>query len=154
MIRETMIDAERDYVDERLFGLNDMTFEEWERYQDFVIKYYGWYLSDGLYEEEYEDYESGKEYESSDEDDEWGGNCRSCLCNNDLCLSRVTSPRWHPGQNEDDKSDDENHDRVCLCDTTDFRVSACCFSNLGPECDGQCLPDGYDRWLEARRATL
>ena len=27
MIRETMIDAERDYVNERLCGVNDMTFD-------------------------------------------------------------------------------------------------------------------------------
>ena len=26
---KTTIDAERDYVDERLCGVNDMTFEEW-----------------------------------------------------------------------------------------------------------------------------
>ena len=39
MIRETMIEAESDYVDERLCGVNDMTFEEWERYQDYMIKY-------------------------------------------------------------------------------------------------------------------
>ena len=30
MIREMMIDAELYYVDERLCGVNDMTFEEWE----------------------------------------------------------------------------------------------------------------------------
>ena len=57
MIRETMIIAERDYVDERLCGVNDMTFEEWERYQDYMLKYYSGYFGDGLYEEEYEDYE-------------------------------------------------------------------------------------------------
>ena len=34
-----MIEAERDYVDERLCGVNDMTFEEWEHYQDYMIKY-------------------------------------------------------------------------------------------------------------------
>ena len=38
MIRETMIDAERDYVDERPCGVNDMTFEEWKRYQDYMIR--------------------------------------------------------------------------------------------------------------------
>ena len=54
-----MIDSERDYVDERLCGVNDMTFEEWERYQDYMIKYYGGYFGDGLYD--YEDYESNKE---------------------------------------------------------------------------------------------
>ena len=40
MIHETMIDAERDYVDERLCVVNDMTFEEWERYQDQMLRYY------------------------------------------------------------------------------------------------------------------
>ena len=29
MIREAMINAERNYVDERLCGVNDMTFEEY-----------------------------------------------------------------------------------------------------------------------------
>ena len=126
MICETMINTERDYVDERLCGVNNMTFEEWERYQDYMIKYYGGYLGDGLYE--YEDYESDKENdsseedESSDEDDEWDENRRSYPCNDDFCLSRVTSPGWHPGRNEDDESDDENHDRVCLCNPTDFRA--------------------------------
>ena len=59
MIRETKINLERDemYVDERLCGVNDMTFEEWERCQDYIIKYYGGYLGDGSYEEEYEDHE-------------------------------------------------------------------------------------------------
>ena len=92
-----------------------------------------WYFSDGLYEEEYEDYELDKEDDSSDEDEsldedessdkdnEWDENCRSCHYNNDFCLSRVTSPGGHPGQDEDDESDDDNHDRVCLCDPTDIR---------------------------------
>ena len=137
-----MIDSERDYADERLCGVNDMIFEEWERYQDYMIKYYGGYFSDGLYE--YEDHESNKgddsseEDESSDEDDE---NRRSCPCNNDLCLSRVTSPGWHPGQNDD---------HVCLCDPTDFNAGTCCCNYLGLECNGQCRPDGYDRWLYSR----
>ena len=98
MIRETKINLERDYVDERLCGVNDKTFEEWERYQDYMLKYYSGYLGDELCKEEYEDYESDKEDdsseedESSDKDDEWGENRRSCPCNDDLCLSRVTSP--------------------------------------------------------------
>ena len=85
MICETMIVGECDYVDERLCGVNDMTFEEWERYQDYVLKYYSGYFRDGLYEEEYEDYESDKEDESSDEDDEWDENRRSCSCNDEVC---------------------------------------------------------------------
>ena len=71
-----------------------MTFEEWERYQDYMLKYYSGYFDDGLYEEKYEDYESDKDDESSDEDDAWDKNRRSCSCN-DFCLSRATSPGWH-----------------------------------------------------------
>ena len=41
-----MIDAERDYVDERLCGVTDMTFEEWERYQDQMLRYYSVYQYD------------------------------------------------------------------------------------------------------------
>ena len=85
MIREMMIDAELYYVNERLCGVNDMTFEEWEHYQDYMIKYYHGYFGDGLYEEEYGD-------DSLGEDDEWDQNRRSCHCNDDFCLSRVTSP--------------------------------------------------------------
>ena len=46
MIRETKINLERDetYVDERLCGVNDMTFEEWKRYQDYMLKYYSGYF--------------------------------------------------------------------------------------------------------------
>ena len=101
-----MIDAECDYVDERLCGVNDMTFEEWERYQDQMLRYYSVYLYDnGLYEEENEN-DSSEEDESLDEDDEWDENRRSCHCNDDFCLSRVSSPGWHPGQDEDDEWDD------------------------------------------------
>ena len=62
----------------------------------------------------------------------WNENRRSCLCNDDLCLSRVTGPGWYSGQNEDyesdedNDSDDDNHDRVCLCDPTDFNAGTCC----------------------------
>ena len=81
MICEMMTDAERYYVDERLCGVNGMAFEEWERYQDYMIKYYGGYFGDGLYEEEYEDYESDKE-DSQDENDESDNDNhdRVCLC--------------------------------------------------------------------------
>ena len=48
------IDAERDYVDERLCGVNDMTFEEWLSCQDQMLRYYNTYQYDsGPYEEEY-----------------------------------------------------------------------------------------------------
>ena len=140
MIRETMIGAERDekYVNERLRGVNGITFEEWEQYQDQMLRYHNVYqYNNGPYE-----------------DDEWDENRRSCLCNDDLCLSRVTSPGWYSGQNEDDESDDDNHDRVCLCDPTDFNAGTCCCNYLGQECDGQCHPNGCDRWLEARRVTI
>ena len=104
MIRETMIDTERDYVDERLCGVNDMTLEEWEQYQDQMLRYYNVYqCGNGPYEED--------ENESSDEDDECDENRTSCHCNNDLSLSRVTSPGWHPGQ-----------------DPTDIRAGTCCFT--------------------------
>ena len=37
---KTAIDAEHDYLDERLCGVNDMTFEEWLSYQDQMLRYY------------------------------------------------------------------------------------------------------------------
>ena len=86
-----------------------------------MLRYYSGYLYDnGPYEEEDED-DSSEEDESSNEDDEWDENRRSCLCNDDLRLCKVTSPGWHPGQDEDDELDHDNHDRVCLCDPTDIR---------------------------------
>ena len=97
MIRETMI-----AVNERLCGVNDMTFEEWEQYQDQMLRYYNVYQYDNvLYKEDEND--SLEEEESSDEDHE---------------------------------SDDDNHDRVYLCDPTDFNAGTCCCSYLGLECDG------------------
>ena len=147
MTRETMIDAERDekYVNERLCGVNDMTFEEWEQYHNQMLRYYTVYQYDnGPYEEEDEN-DSSEEDESSDEDNEWDENRRSCHCNNDFCLSRVTSPGWHSRRNEDDESDDDNHDHVCLCNPSDFNAGTCCCNYSGLECDGQCHPNGYDR---------
>ena len=130
-----------------------MTFKEWEQYEDQMLKYYNVCQYDnGPYNEEDEN-ESSDKGESSDEDDEWNEN-RSCHCNDDLCLSRVTSPGWHPGQDEDDESDEDNDDRVCLCDPTDIREGTCCCNRLGLRCNGKCRSDGYDRWLETRRATL
>ena len=52
------------------------------------------------------------------------------------------------------ESDDDNHDCVCLCDPTDISEGTCCCNHLGLRCNGKCRPDGYDRWLEARRASL
>ena len=47
-----MIDEERDYVDERLCGVNNMTFKEWECYQDQMLRYYSVYQYDNeLYRE-------------------------------------------------------------------------------------------------------
>ena len=63
MTRETMINAECDYVDKRLCGVNDMTFKEW-------IKYYSTYQYDsGPYEEEEDEDDSSEDSsdESSDE---------------------------------------------------------------------------------------
>ena len=34
------------HVDERLCCVNDMTFEEWERYQDQMLRYYSVYQYD------------------------------------------------------------------------------------------------------------
>ena len=108
----------------------------------------------GPYEEGDEN-DSSEEDESLDEDDEWDENRRSCHCNDDFCLSRVTCPGWHPGQDEDHESDDDNHDRVCLCDPAGIRESTtCCCNHLGLRCNGKCRPDEYDRWLEARQVTL
>ena len=62
-----------------------------------MLRCYNVYQYDnGPYEEEYEN-------ESSDEDDEWDKNRRSCHCNDVLCLS--TSPGWQRGQDKDDESD-------------------------------------------------
>ena len=113
--------------------------------------------SDARYHSTYQ-YDSGSyendEDKSSDEDDEWDENRRSCHCNDDFCLSRVSGIEWHPGLYEDDESDDDNNDRVCLCDPTHINAGTCCCNYLGLECDGQCHPNGYDRWLEARQVTL
>ena len=81
MIRETMINAERDYVDERPRGVNDITFEEWLSYQDQMLRCYSVYQYDnGPYEEE--DDEDDSSDESSEEDDEWDddNDDRVCLC--------------------------------------------------------------------------
>ena len=77
-------------------------------------------------------------------------NRRNCHCNDDLCLSKVTSPGWHPGQDKDDESDEDNDDRVCLYDPTDIRAGTCCCNYLGLSCNGKCRPDGYNRWLDSR----
>ena len=56
MIHETMIDRELYYVDERLCGVNDMTFKEWEQYQDQMLRYYNVYqYNNGPYEEDEDD---------------------------------------------------------------------------------------------------
>ena len=64
-------------MDERLCGVNDMTFEEWISYQDQMLGYYNTYQYDsGPYEEE------DDEDDSSEEDDEWDddNDDRVCLC--------------------------------------------------------------------------
>ena len=55
---------------------------------------------------------------------------------------------------EDNEWDDDNDDRVCLCDPTDTERGICCCSILGIECNGKCHADGYERWLEAQQVTL
>ena len=93
---KTTIDAERDYVDERLCDVNDMTFEEWLSYQDQMLRYYSTYQYDSRpYEEEY--YPS--EDESSDKNESSEG---------------------------DDESNDDNDNCVCLCNPTDIRAGYCC----------------------------
>ena len=117
---KTTINAGRDYVDERLCGVNDMTFEEWLSYQDQMLRYYSTYqCNSGPYEEVY--YPS--EDEPSDEDE---------------------------SLEEDDESDDVNDDRVCLCDSTDIRAGYCCCNDRGKNCNGKCHPDGHDKCLKAQ----
>ena len=73
------IDAERNYVDERLCGVHDLTFEEWLSYQDQMLRYYNIYQYDsGLYEEQEDDSldESLEKDDESDDDNE----DRVCLC--------------------------------------------------------------------------
>ena len=104
---KTTIGAERDYVNERLRGVNDMTFEEWLSYQDQMLRYYNTYQYDsGLYEEEY--------YPSEDE-----------------------SSDGVESLEEDDESDDDNDDHVCLCDPIDIEAGYCCCNARGKKCNGK-----------------
>ena len=73
---KTTIDAERNYVDERLCGVNDMTFEEWLSYHDQMLWYYNSYQYDnGPYEEEEDEDDSLEESLEDDDNDD-----RVCLC--------------------------------------------------------------------------
>ena len=111
MIRKTMIDVKGDYVDERLCGVNDMTFEEWERYQDQMLRYYRCYQYDnGPYKEEDEDDSSEDKLFDDDEEDELNKNRRSCSCNDDFCLSEVSSTGRYSHLSKNDE------DPICLCD--------------------------------------
>ena len=93
---KTTINGERDYVDERLCGVNDMTFEEWLSYQDQMLRYYNTYQYDsGPYEEEY--YPS--EEESSDKDE---------------------------SSEEDNESDYNDDNHVCSCNPIDIEAGYCC----------------------------
>ena len=104
MTSEKMINAEcgEKYV-------NDMTFKEWDQ----MLRYHSTYQYDsGPYEEEDEDESSDKSLDelSDDEwDDEWDRNHRSCSCDDDFCLSRVSST----GQYSHLLKYDENH--ICWC---------------------------------------
>ena len=78
---KTTIDAERGYADERLCGVNDMTFQEWLCYQGQMLRYYNTYQYDsGLYEEDEND--SSDEDKSSEEDNESDddNDDHVCLC--------------------------------------------------------------------------
>ena len=68
---KTTIDAERDYVDERLCGVNDMTFKEWLSYQDQML---GTITLINMIVDPYEEEYYPSEGESSEEDDEWDDN--------------------------------------------------------------------------------
>ena len=37
-------------------------------------------------------------------------------------------------EDDDDEWDYDNHDRVCLCDSTDFNAGTCCCNYLGLSC--------------------
>ena len=67
------------YVDERVCGVNDMTFEEWLSYQNQMLRYYNTYQYDsGKYKEEEDESsdESSEEEDESDDDNDDG----VCLC--------------------------------------------------------------------------
>ena len=121
-----------------------------ECYQNQMLRCYSTYQYDSEPYEEEEYYPLEDKLFDDDEDDELNENRQSCSCNDDFCLSRVTSPGRNPGQDEDNESDDDNHNHVCLCDPTDFNAGACCCNYLGLSCNGKCRPDGYDRWLISR----
>ena len=57
-------------------------------------------------------------------------------------------------EDNDDELDYDNHDRVCLCDPTDFNAGACCCNYLGLSFDGKCRQDGYDRWLDSQNLPI
>ena len=52
-------------------------------------------------------------------------------------------------EDDDDEWDYDNHDRVCLCDPSNFNAGACCCNYLGLSCNGKCRPDGYNGWLDS-----
>ena len=45
---------------------------------------------------------------------------------------------------------DDNDDRVCLCDPTDIETGYCCCNAQGKNCNGKCRPDRYNSWLDSR----
>ena len=78
---KTTIDAECDYVDERLCGVNDMTFEEWLSYQNQMLRSYNTYQYDsGPYKEERDEDESSDESSEEDDESDDDNDDGVCLC--------------------------------------------------------------------------
>ena len=47
-------------------------------------------------------------------------------------------------EDNDDEWDYDNHDCVCLCDSTDFNAGTCCCNYLGLSYNGKCRPDSLE----------
>ena len=91
---KTTINAERDYVDERLCGVNDMTYEEWLSYQDQMLRYYNTYQYDsGPYDEEYYPSENKSSDENDESDDRIDIREGYCCCNS---RGQNCSGKCHP----------------------------------------------------------
>ena len=66
------------------------------------------------------------------------------------CIEEAIEDDDYYDEDDDDEWDYDNHDRVCLCDPTNFNAGTWCCNYLGLSCNGKCWPDGYDRWLDSR----
>ena len=69
------------------------------------------------------------------------------------CTEEAIEDDDYYDEDDDNEWDDDNHDRVCLCDHTDFNARTCCCNYLGLSCNGKCRPDRYDKWLDSREPT-